>query len=157
MIHFSLGPTHINSWVLYASCQNIGRHLVHLFLDFAKCGKMFAKHTVCEEQKNDLTSTSHLLTTNAVCATNFHEDDLFKIIAGKASVSFLHLVSMSTLRPYQKHVCPPSPILTHFILITIDIQKQWQLHLNDYGRQYQNKSVLQDDRLVDSACNLICL
>lgn len=48
----SLSPgfsTGINSWVLYASCQNIGKLLVHLFLHIAKCGRIFAKHTVCEQ------------------------------------------------------------------------------------------------------------
>jgi hypothetical protein len=50
----SLSPglsTGINIWILHASCQNIGKHLVHLFFDIAKCGGMFAKHTVCEQQK----------------------------------------------------------------------------------------------------------
>ena len=40
-----------NSWVLYASCQNIGKHLVHLFFYFAKSSRIFAKHSVFEQQK----------------------------------------------------------------------------------------------------------
>lgn len=130
---FPLVPTSINSWILYASCQNIGRHLVHLFLDFAKCGKIVCKTYCVWGAENDLTSSSHLVAANALLQT-FMVMTYSKIIAGKASVSFLCL----SVWQYCNHTKDRFVILflipTHFILITMDIGKQWQLYLSHYGR-----------------------
>lgn len=142
MIHSSLGPTRINSWVLYASCQNIGRHLVHLFLDFAKCGNMFAKHPVSEDQKMTW-RPHHTCSLQRLCVLQtFMGMAYSKSLQGKLMWVFPTLLICQHCNHTRSTSVILLPTPTHSIVITMDIQKRCQLHLSDYGREYSNKSAL---------------